>query len=154
MAATADIVFVVDESASTAPFDTAFPGKHGESVQFWLHDMMPKLEEKLVGRGITDNRYAMVGFGGPNGQAPSRAFTFGPSEYFGTVNDAIGAISGFHNAGGSEDGWEGLARAVSLRDANITFRPEAAVQFVMVSDEFRGENPDGSATLIAEETLF
>ncbi|QNN24371.1 LEPR-XLL domain-containing protein [Planctomycetales bacterium ZRK34] len=49
--ATADIVLVVDESGSMS------------DSQDWLTDMVLDLEQQLEARGITGNRYALVGFG-------------------------------------------------------------------------------------------
>ena len=47
-----DVVLVVDESGSMAE-------------QSWLQDVVEKLDLKLAQLGITDNRYSVVGFGGP-----------------------------------------------------------------------------------------
>lgn len=47
-----DVVLVVDESGSMAE-------------QSWLQDVVEKLDLKLSQLGITDNRYSVVGFGGP-----------------------------------------------------------------------------------------
>ncbi|MFC1758491.1 vWA domain-containing protein, partial [Planctomycetota bacterium] len=158
LAATADIVFIIDESKSAAPVDDDFQ-KDGESIQFWLHDMVPKLESKLVARGITGNRYGLVGFGYTS--PGSRAFNVGPTDsdpLFGDPDEMLAATSNFYNRGGNEDGWEGLARAVNLRDSQYDFRPEAAVQFILITDEFRNETEvEGlpvRASAIANEGLF
>ncbi|MFC1759050.1 vWA domain-containing protein [Planctomycetota bacterium] len=161
LAATADIVFIIDESKSEAPVDDDFQ-KDGESIQFWLHDMVPKLEDKLVQRGITGNRYGLVGFGTLGGQnPPARAFTIGPADsdpLFGDPAEMLAAMNNFYNDGGYEDGWEGLAHAVNLRDSQYDFRSEAAVQFVLITDEFRNETEvEGTpvrASAIANEGLF
>lgn len=50
----ADIVFVVDESGSMS-------GEHT-----WLGTMIPKLDAVLGAQGITNNQYALVGFGSMN----------------------------------------------------------------------------------------
>ncbi|MEM1108240.1 MAG: putative Ig domain-containing protein [Planctomycetota bacterium] len=48
--ATADIVFIVDESGSMA------------GAQAWLREMIVQLDTQLADRGITDNRFGLVGF--------------------------------------------------------------------------------------------
>jgi len=49
-APTADIVFIVDESGSMTD-------EHA-----WIGDMVSSLDSSLVAAGITENRYALVGY--------------------------------------------------------------------------------------------
>ncbi|MGF1498799.1 MAG: tandem-95 repeat protein [Elainellaceae cyanobacterium] len=59
----ADIVFIVDESRSMA-------GEHE-----WLTDMVLELNTALEARGITDNRYSLLGFAGTGNDAGVRNLT-------------------------------------------------------------------------------
>ena len=59
----ADIVFVVDESGSMA-------GEHE-----WLTEMVLQLNASLEARGITDNRFSLLGFGGNRNDARVRSLT-------------------------------------------------------------------------------
>lgn len=68
--ASADIVFVVDESES-------MQGEHA-----WMVQMIPDLEEALLEKGIGPNRYAIVGFGGFNDHAVSHFHNLHPGSSF------------------------------------------------------------------------
>jgi len=125
LASSADIVFVVDESGSM------------ERGHDWLETMVYDLDLKLTAAGIEDNRYGLVGFGylsvtgGPMTTA-SRSHSVGGS-MFGTAaqfSDAAGyAVAA---SGSFEDGYAALARALQY-----DFRPGAAVNIILVTDEDR-----------------
>ena len=59
----ADVVFVVDESGSMA-------GEHE-----WLTEIVAELDNALEARGITGNRYSLLGFGGSRNNAGVRNLT-------------------------------------------------------------------------------
>ncbi len=61
----ADVVFVVDESGSMV-------GEHE-----WLADMVLDLDQALQAQGITNNRYALAGFGGGGIREPGHLFGVG-----------------------------------------------------------------------------
>jgi hypothetical protein len=61
----ADVVFVVDESGS-------MQGEHE-----WLSEMVRDLDAALKAKGITNNRYALAGFGGSGIREPGHLFSFG-----------------------------------------------------------------------------
>jgi hypothetical protein len=118
-AGTADVVFLVDESGSMS-------GEHT-----WLGNMVTALDEGLKLEGVTNNQYALVGFGGHD------------------INDAPHAHTGWVDAatlstqagtlvtdGRAEDGWQAIDFALN----NYSFRSEAAVNFVLVTDEGRTVN--------------
>ena len=110
----ADIVFVVDESGSMA-------GGHQ-----WLRSMITNLESGLVDKGVTSNRYALVGYGRSN-PTPRLVETW---------TDAVGledAVGRLVTSGGTEDGYEAIAYAFDQLDA----RESASKQFVLITDEDR-----------------
>ncbi len=126
---TADVVFLVDESGSMS-------GEHA-----WLSTMISSLETGLTGAGVGSslaNRYSLVGFGGggthfpPNvhdmdGSTPLVVDDWGSSTQFATATGSL-VLSG-----GTEDGWNALDWAMT----NLTYRSNAAVNFVLVTDEDR-----------------
>ncbi|MEM9214706.1 MAG: putative Ig domain-containing protein [Cyanobacteria bacterium P01_F01_bin.150] len=59
----ADIAFIIDESRSMT-------GEHD-----WLTNMVLELDIALEARGITDNRYSLIGYGGSNNDAGVRNIT-------------------------------------------------------------------------------
>jgi hypothetical protein len=157
LASTADIVFIIDESASSAPTDVE-QGKAGHSEHYWLHKMIPVLDARLDERGIADNRFGLVGFGRLNTETEplSRGILLdvglddneANDSVFGNADEVLDAIDNeFKNAGGNEDGWDGLARAINIlspvNEPIYEFRPEAAVHFILISDEVR-DFADGS----------
>ncbi len=129
-ATTADVIFVVDESGSMS-------GEHG-----WLATMVSSLDTQLGLAGVTGNRYGLVGFG--NGLAGSqnsgRQIAVGGGA-FGTAAQFSTATGSLVTSGGTEDGWAGIDYALS----SYTFRPGAAVNVVLVTDEDR-DNTNGALT--------
>lgn len=132
---TADVVFLVDESGSMS-------GEHS-----WLGNMIQDLETGLTGQGVgvsVGNRYSLVGYGGS-----SNTDHYAPNPHdmdTGTTSvDDWGSATQFQAATGSltiggstEDGWNALDWAMS----NLTYRNDAAVNFVLVTDEDR-DNVNG-----------
>lgn len=133
-----DVVVVVDESGSMS-------GEHN-----WLSGMIGSLESRLfgagVGSGAESNRYALVGFGnGITATANSgRLLTgFGSSGVFSTATSSL-VISG-----GTEDGYAGINYA--LNTLSGSFRPGAAVNFILVTDEDR-DNTNAALTYASIES--
>lgn len=132
----ADVVFLVDESGSMG-------GEHA-----WLSSMIASLEGGLVGEGVgssVSNRYSLVGFGGSsfnNHLDPHAhdmdAVTAGTQEW-GSSTDFAAATSTLVTTGGTEDGWSALDWALN----NLSYRADAAVNFVLVTDEDR-DNTNGA----------
>jgi len=122
----ADIVFVVDESGSMA-------GEHA-----WISTMVMQLESALVAAQVGDqggfgNRYGLVGFGGGGGAHPvgGHSHLVGGGQ-FGTAAQLAAAAGGLVTTGATEDGYSGLDVAL-----NYTFRANAAVNFILITDEDR-----------------
>jgi hypothetical protein len=115
----ADIVFIVDESGSMS-------GLHA-----WLRDMVDDLDNGLIAKGVGNNRYGLVGFGG--GSVVGRVFDFGSGNTFGNVNEFINISQALQISGGTEDGYNGINTAFT----NLTFRPDAALNLILVTDEDR-----------------
>lgn len=117
--ASADIVFIVDESGSMS------------GLQTWLRDMVDDLDTKLIANGVGDNKYALIGFG--NDGIVGRVFDFGSGVRFGSANQFINVSRGLQISGGTEDGYNGINTAFT----NLTFRPGAALNLILVTDEDR-----------------
>ena len=126
-ASTADVVFVVDESGSMS-------GEHG-----WIQNMVTALDTALIGAGVTSNRYALVGFGDGSIVA-GHSYTVG-SGTWGTAADlASSASTNLKINGGTEDGYSGINVG-----ATFTFRSDAAVNYILITDEDR-DNYNNSLT--------
>ncbi len=110
-ATTADIVFVVDESGSM----------YGEHT--WISSMASSLDTALNAAGVTGNQYALIGFG-----ASSPA----PRTIDGLKSLPLSTGS-LQLSGGFEDGYAGISYAMS----HLSFRPGAAVNYVLITDEDR-----------------
>ncbi|KEF30793.1 MAG: PEP-CTERM sorting domain-containing protein [Gammaproteobacteria bacterium] len=131
---TADVVFLVDESGSMS-------GEHN-----WLSTMIASLESGLQaeGVGVTDaNRYSLVGFGGADSyysgnHLDPHAHDMGGSDW-GSSSDFATATGSLVTTGGTEDGWNALDWAIN----NLSYRSDAAVNFVLVTDEDR-DNTNGA----------
>ncbi|HAC29814.1 MAG TPA: PEP-CTERM sorting domain-containing protein [Marinobacter hydrocarbonoclasticus] len=140
---TADVVFLVDESGSMG-------GEHT-----WLSNMIASLESGLVGEGVgssVSNRYSLVGFGGSSGSNhldphahDMDAVTAGAQEW-GSSTDFAAATSTLVTNGGTEDGWSALDWALN----NLSYRADAAVNFVLVTDEDR----DNTNAALNKESLL
>jgi hypothetical protein len=122
-ASTADVLFVVDESGSMA-------GEHA-----WIANMVTSLDTALGVAGVTGNQYGLVGFGasnhGPAGQVAHKHPVGGAD--FGTaaqMSAAAGTLSAF---GGLEDGYQAISYALN----NYTFRADAALNVILITDEDR-----------------
>lgn len=113
-----DIVFVVDESGSMA-------GEHA-----WIANMINSLNTALVAKGASP-RYGLVGFGGGGAGNAGRQLNVGGGQ-FGTAAQFATAAGGLVTSGGTEDGYAGLNFAM-----NYTFRPGAAQNFILITDEDR-----------------
>ena len=133
----ADVIFVVDESGSMG-------GEHA-----WLGTMITALESNLVAEGVgngTDandfNQYALVGYGGYYAPHPQTAHkeTVGSGDW-GTAAEFATATSSLVTSGGTEDGWQ----AIDFALGNYTFRPNAALNVILVTDEDR-DNTDNTIT--------
>lgn len=123
-ASTADVVFIIDESGSMA-------GEHS-----WISNMVSSLDTELNNAGVTNNRYGLVGFGEWSGHASSNdephMHSVGGGN-FGSASDLASATSGLVTNGGYEDGYWALDYAIN----NYTFRADAAVNFILITDEPR-----------------
>jgi hypothetical protein len=123
----ADFLFIVDESGSM------YAGHD------WLDEMIYELEAKLQGRGLGTgqerNRYGLVGFG--NRAVAPRAFDLDPftpgEQLFGSADQFAQTSLLLERSGGFEDGYAGIQFGLDTYE----FRPRAAVNFVLVSDEDR-----------------
>ena len=140
-----DIIAVVDESGTMA-------GEHA-----WLGEMVGSLETKLINAGVTSNQYGLVGFGGgptPPHFDPHKHLVGG--EDFGTSAQFATATSGLVTSGEDEDGWDGINFALD----NYTFRPTAATNLILVTDEDRDNLNDAldfdsvEAALASENALL
>lgn len=125
-ATTADVVFVVDESGSMS-------GEHA-----WLGSMVSSLDAQLGLAGVTANRYGLVGFGGGGAGNSGRTILVGGST-FGTAAQFSTATGSLVLSGATEDGYAGINFGLT----NYTFRPGAAVNFVLVTDEDRDNTNAG-----------
>ncbi|WP_303290680.1 PEP-CTERM sorting domain-containing protein [Marinobacter sp. SS5-14b] len=133
---TADVVFLVDESGSMS-------GEHT-----WLGNMIASLESGLQGQGVgvsEANRYSLVGFGGSNNQNHLDPHSHdmdagtGGNQAWGSSTQFASATSSLVTTGGTEDGWNALDWAIN----NLNYRGNAAVNFVLVTDEDR-DNTNGA----------
>lgn len=155
LSASADIVFLVDESRSD---DLAgFP-----RAQSWLKDYIaPRLEDaanssSLVGKGITDIRYGVVGYGSETNSAEyahSQILTPSGSTNQDKVftNTIAGLTDGIdsltNDLGGDEDGWDAIEHAI----AEYEFRDGAVPMLVLVQSE--GERTNLNQWLTRQGTL-
>jgi len=123
----ADFLFVVDESGSM------------RSEHDWLDEMIYELETKLQSRGLgidnQINRYGLVGFGSFTPEP--KTFDMDPltpgHQQFGDVNQFAQTSLSLITNGGIEDGYDGIDFGLNTYD----FRPGAAVNLVLVTDDYR-----------------
>jgi hypothetical protein len=113
----ADVVVIMDESGSMG----------GE--QAWMGPTITSLETGLLGEGLQPNRYGLVGFGSST-PAP-RQLSVGGGQ-FGTAAEYNIADNNLRLNGATEDGWAGISFANTY-----TFRPGAARNYILVTDEDR-----------------
>jgi hypothetical protein len=120
---TADIVLLVDESGSMY------------TEHAWIPGMIASMEADLIAAGATNNRFAVVGFASPShatGEAPHKHTLSGAD--WGVAADITTNMSPpFAIDGGFEDGWWAMQYAIN----NYSFRPEAVVNFILITDEER-----------------
>lgn len=119
-ATTADVLFVVDESGSM------------ETEHDWLSGMVLDMEAGLLGKNITGNRYALLGYGGGGSHYLPNKHAVGGTDW-GTATDLSAATSTLVLTGGTEDGWNALDWALN----NYSFRSNAALNIVLITDEDR-----------------
>ncbi len=132
----ADVVFLVDESGSMS------------TEHAWIPGMVSALDSQLqaagVGTGTEQNRYALVGFGALSSADPFHSglgLTSNQEPHkhpvgggdFGTASALGTAAGGLVTYGGLEDGW----RAIDFALNNYTYRANAAINFVLITDEDR-----------------
>jgi hypothetical protein len=123
----ADFLFIVDESGSM------------RSEHDWLDEMIYELETKLQTRGLGIgnhvNRYGLVGFGSFTPEP--RAFDMDPStpglQQFGNASQFAQTSLSLITNGGIEDDYDGIDFGLNTYD----FRPGAAVNLVLVTDDYR-----------------
>jgi hypothetical protein len=121
-ATTADIIFIVDESGSMG-------GEHT-----WLGGMVSSLDTALGVAGVTGNRYGLVGYGGHVGGAGNNGHQHSVGGgAFGTAGQLATAAGLLVTSGGTEDGYAAMSFALG----NYTFRNDASIQFILVTDEDR-----------------
>jgi hypothetical protein len=124
---TADIILLVDESGSM------------NTEHAWISGMVQSLDAKLVAAGVGNNRYGVVGFGsaqhvGDPDQIPHKHTLSGAD--WGVAADITANMNPqFLASGGIEDGWAAIQYAI----ASYSFRPEAAVNFILITDEDRDD---------------
>ncbi|MBL9032866.1 MAG: PEP-CTERM sorting domain-containing protein [Phycisphaerae bacterium] len=117
-ASIADIVFVVDESGSMA-------GEHA-----WIASMIASLDAGLAAKGV-QAQYGLVGFGGGGAGNAGRQINVGGGQ-FGTAAQFAAAAGSLVTTGATEDGYAGVNFALGY-----TFRPGAAQNFILITDEDR-----------------
>ena len=131
----ADIVFVVDES-----------GSMGNSHD-WIADIVTQVDSELISAGVTNNRFALIGFSSAQGVRTISDYTgaysgnkFVPSHEIASYVSNDGLLVD----GGEEDGFQGLAHALSDltsldagENVDNVLRADATKSFILISDEGR-----------------
>jgi hypothetical protein len=120
----ADFLFVVDESGSM----------HGEHA--WLGNMIGQLDASLqakgLGTGAQSNRFGLVGYGKYGSGWLGRSLLL-DEQQFGDADAFATATRQLVTTGYLEDGYAGIEYAFN----EYQFRPGAAVNIVLVTDEDR-----------------
>ena len=151
LSASADIVFLFDESGSSMNEETT----HGFAETLpWLKENIEEIDTALRLQGVTDLRYGLVSYGGielsgyghsflvdaGNGSASDRLFSESTAgnpaaratEHVIEIGTAFTNIHPDRSAPSLEDGWDAIEHAVSEYD----FRDGAVPIFVLIqSDE-------------------
>ncbi len=123
----ADFLFIVDESGSMA-------GEHT-----WLRNMVGSLDTALQTKGLQDNRFGLIGFGGTfyPGSPFARSIDLDLStpglQQFGTASMFANASSKLISSGGYEDGYQ----AIDFGLNHYSFRDHAVLNVVLITDEDR-----------------
>ncbi|NEO55884.1 MAG: VWA domain-containing protein [Okeania sp. SIO3B5] len=126
----ADVVVLIDESNSML----------GE--QEWIGTMIPQLDAVLQTQGLTGQRFGLVGFGSNRPDYLGRSVPVGGAN-FGTSAEFATATNNLLVSGSFEDGYSAIDFALN----NYTFREDAAVSFILVTDEDRDNgNPSLNST--------
>ncbi len=133
-ASMADIVFLVDESGSM------------ETEHDWIPGMVSSLDVALNTANITNNQYALVGFGGFEhggsvaGDPPHKHLLGGSNTNIHTTGNNWGSAAELAAGAGTlqlngneEDGWAAIDFALN----NYSFRTGAAINFILITDEDR-----------------
>lgn len=124
-ASTADIIVVMDESGSMSGEQAWIGGSNG---------MLAMLDDALIAEGVTNNRYALVGYGRWNiaGQEPFKHLLDGSD--WGVPSDIPTLLTPPMQAfGAKEDGYWALGFALD----NYQFRADAALNIILITDEDR-----------------
>lgn len=128
----ADVLFVIDESGSMA-------GEHS-----WISNMVADLEAGLiaanVGTGSYSNNYGLIGFGAASPGISGHTHSVGGSDW-GSATNLSTASSLLETSGSFEDGWEAINYGLN----NYSFRMDAAVNIILITDEDR-DTYDSSLT--------
>lgn len=113
LAASADIVFIFDESESGAT----------SAAKTWLDDEVFAstpggsfaISDVLLEQGFTDVKYGLIGYGsvGNNERAHSYVLNSGADPLFGTAAEMDAALDILKSDGDKEDGWEGFEHLIS-----------------------------------------
>lgn len=116
----ADIIVVIDESGSMG-------GEHA-----FIGPAMVNLDGALIGLGITPNQFGLVGFGADALHGtPGHTHLVGGG-LFGTSAQFSAATGGLVLTGATEDGYSGIAHALTY-----PFRAGSARNIILVTDEDR-----------------
>ncbi len=120
-ATTADILFIVDESGSMSAEHT------------WIGNMVTTLDSGLNAAGVSGNRYGLIGYGAYTSHGlTGHSHTVGGG-LFGSAAELVTATGSLTASGVTEDGYEAMNFAFS----NYSFRPTAAVNVILITDEDR-----------------
>ncbi len=130
-----DVLFIVDESASM------------NTEHAWIAGMAANLQTALVGAGVTDNRYGLVGYventgaHGPGSAGPHKHQLNG-ADWGTAANLSTSLTPGLTTSGSSlEDGYEAISYGLN----NYTFRADAALNVILITDEDR-DNTNAAIT--------
>ena len=123
----ADFGFIVDESGSMS----------GE--QDFIPQLVSTLDGSLNTRGITNNRYGMVGYGASDPRP--RLVT-----QMGSAADVARDSAGLQVSGGFEDGYE----AIDFSQGTFNFRGGVGRQYLIITDEDRdiASDPPNAASIL------
>ncbi|MCA9048851.1 MAG: hypothetical protein KDA89_09000, partial [Planctomycetaceae bacterium] len=120
----ADIVLIVDESASLGP------------LQAFTRQLVPALDSQLMAGGVGNNplvggnQFGLVGFGGFPADPHSIPVGAG-GQLMGTAAEYVTAATNLVVNGAQEDGWWGIDYALQ----NYTLRPAAEKFYILVTNE-------------------
>lgn len=129
----ADVMFVVDESGSMG-------GEHA-----WLTNMVLTMETELAAKGVTDNRYGLIGYGASGTESTGHKRLVGAGDW-GTASELSQATASLRTDGSREDGWEAIHFGLQEYD----FRAEAALNVILITDEDRSDC-DGTLNVTSQQ---